>query len=146
MPIWIFARAGALLLLHLLVVGVAEISVHPPVMRRPCDTGGMALHVARSMGATAKSVRSKRQTVLFLSAWWLQPAPATGPHEAVLMCHGVADTALGVMGAALMYLRNGYSVFAPDNRVMAAAAALSPTGFERPTTLPDGKHGWLRKE
>jgi len=105
---------AALLMLHLLmVIGVAEISIHPPVMRRPCDTDGMAQQVAASMGAAAELVRIQAHDGVALSAWWLKLSRAP---DAVLLCHGVADTSFGVMGAALMFLRNGYSVLAPDNR------------------------------
>jgi len=106
--------ALTLLALHLLmVIGVAEISIHPPVMRRPCDTDGMALQVAASSGAAAERVKIQSHDGVTLSAWWLKLPQA--PH-AVLLCHGVADTSFGVMSAALMFLRNGYSVLAPDNR------------------------------
>jgi fermentation-respiration switch protein FrsA (DUF1100 family) len=114
MTIAILVLSAALLALHFfMVVAVAEISVHPPVMRRPCDTDGMALHVARAMGVTAELVRIQARDGVTLSAWWLR-LPSSS--RAVLTCHGVADTAFGVMGAALMFLRNGYSVLAPDNR------------------------------
>jgi fermentation-respiration switch protein FrsA (DUF1100 family) len=114
MIFWILLLTCAVLAVHvLMVIGVAEISVHPPVKRRACDTDGMALNVARAMGATAELVTIRSRDGVTLSAWWLKlpNAPAAG-----LLCHGVADTAFGVMGAALMFLRNGYSVLAPDNR------------------------------
>jgi fermentation-respiration switch protein FrsA (DUF1100 family) len=117
MMIWIFGLAALLLVLHLLmVVAVAEISVHPPVFRRCCDTDGMALHVAKAMGATAERVKMQAADGVTLSAWWMQLPDSARLRDGVLLCHGVADTAFGVMGAALMYLRNGYSVLAPDNR------------------------------
>jgi len=105
---------AALLMLHLLmVIGVAEISIHPPVMRRPCDTDGMALQVAASSGAAAERVKIQSHDGVTLSAWWLKLPQA---HHAVLLCHGVADTSVGVMPVALMLLRNGYSVLATNNR------------------------------
>jgi pimeloyl-ACP methyl ester carboxylesterase len=114
MLIAIIALAAVLLALHILmVIGVAEISVHPPVMRRPCDTDGMALNVARSAGAAAELVKIQSHDGLALSAWWLK---LPGSAKVVLLCHGVADTAFGVMGAALLFLRNGCSVLLPDNR------------------------------
>ena len=113
MLIWILIAAAILLAAHLLVVVVvAEFSVHPPIVRRTCDTDGMALHVAATTGATPQLVKIESSDGITLSAWWLKLPSG----KAALLCHGVADTALGVMGAALMYLRNGYSVLAPDNR------------------------------
>jgi len=114
MVIGILALLAVVLALHLLIlVGVGEICVHPPVKRRACDTDGMALQVAASSGAAAELVKIQAQDGVTLSAWWLKLPQAS---KAVLLCHGVADTSFGVMGAALMFLRNGYSVLAPDNR------------------------------
>ncbi len=96
------------------VVIVAELSVHPPVVRRLCDTDGMALQVAKTTHAMPEQVQIQSVDGKSLSAWWMPLHDQ--PREAVLLCHGVADTAFGVMGAALMFLRNGYSVLIPDNR------------------------------
>lgn len=49
-----------------------------------------------------------------LTAWWLSPKQANG--RAVMACHGVADSAFGAMGYALLFLRNGYSVLVPNGR------------------------------
>lgn len=122
---------AALLLLHLLsVVAVAEISVHPPVMRRPCDTDGMAMNVARSTGAAAQRIKIQADDGITLSAWWLKLPAETDDHKAVLVCHGVADTAFGVLGAALMFLRDGYSVLAPDNRGHGGSGAFVTYGVK----------------
>lgn len=97
-----------------IAVVVAEISIHPPVVRRPSDTDGMALQVAKTVHAMPEQVQIQSVDGKTLSAWWMPLHDS--PREAVLLCHGVADTAFGVMGVALMFLRNGYSVLVPDNR------------------------------
>lgn len=102
------------LLQSILVIIVAELSIHPPVVRRPSDTDAMALQVAKTVHALPEQVQIQSADGKTLSAWWLPLHDS--PREAVLLCHGVADTAFGVMGAALMFLRNGYSVLVPDNR------------------------------
>ena len=116
MLVWILGALAFLLLFHLLLVAaVAEFAIHPPAIRRTCDTDSMALHVAAAFGATPELVTMQSADGIKLSAWWLRLPNAVNT-KAVLMCHGVADTAFGIMGAALLYLRNGYSVLAPDNR------------------------------
>ena len=49
-----------------------------------------------------------------LRAWLLSPAAWNG--NAVVLLHGIADSRMGTMGLARLFLANGYEVLAPDSR------------------------------
>ena len=93
---------------------LAEGALHPLVRRRASDTAALAYSVAQSANVTATRVCIRAQDGTALSAWWLTPKRSTG--RAVIACHGVADSAFGAMGYALLFLRNGYSVLVPNGR------------------------------
>jgi uncharacterized protein len=93
---------------------LAEGALHPLVRRRASDTAALAYSVAQTANVTATRVRIRAEDGSALSAWWLSPKEANG--RAVMACHGVADSAFGAMGYALLFLRNGYSVLVPNGR------------------------------
>lgn len=49
-----------------------------------------------------------------LSAWWLRPDNPNG--NCVLVLHGIADSRVGSVGFAPMFLHEGYTVLLPDSR------------------------------
>ena len=92
---------------------LTEGALHPS-RRRASDTAALAYSIAHAGGATAQKVRISGIDGLVLDAWWLSPAQPNG--QAVMVCHGVADSAYGALGYALLFLRHGYSVLVPESR------------------------------
>jgi fermentation-respiration switch protein FrsA (DUF1100 family) len=75
------------------------------------------LHVPRKLGPTppnATIVSIAASDKVNLSAWWLQPTDPNG--NCVIVLHGIADSSVGSVGFAPMFLNYGYSVLAPDSR------------------------------
>jgi alpha-beta hydrolase superfamily lysophospholipase len=93
---------------------LAEGALHPLLRRRASDTAILAHSIAQSTGATARKVSIRAGDDVALSAWWLVPARQNG--RAVMVCHGVADSAYGALGFAPLFLKNGYQVLVPDSR------------------------------
>lgn len=111
--LWILAL---LFCVHLvLVIVIAELLVHPPMLRRVYEADGMAQQVAAAHEVKPELVQIRSADGTNLAAWWL-PQDRLRGQAAVMVCHGVVDTAFGVMGHALLFLRNGYSVLIPDSR------------------------------
>lgn len=75
------------------------------------------LQVPRRLGAAppnAKTVTISAADQAHLDAWWLEPAAPNGNCVAVL--HGIADSRVGSVGFAPMFLHEGYRVLVPDSR------------------------------
>ncbi len=115
---WLLGLASlvaALLGLSFLPAAVlTEVALHPFVRRHASDTAALAYSIANASGGTAQQVRIRAEDGTVLDGWWLSPAKPSG--KAVIACHGVADSAFGAMSYALLFLRNGYSVLAPESR------------------------------
>lgn len=109
-----FLLGGVSVLMALLSFSAAEGALHPLVNRRPSETAALAYSVAQTANVTATKVCIRGEDGTALTAWWFSPNQANG--RAVMACHGVADSAFGAMGYALMFLRNGYSVLVPNGR------------------------------
>ena len=92
---------------------VAEGTLHPLLKRRASDTAALAFSIAQSADATALSVSIRTYDGTGI-AWWLVPRRSNG--RAVMVCHGIADSAYGALGYGLLLLRNGYSVLVPESR------------------------------
>ncbi len=95
-------------------VVLTEGALHPLIRRRASDTAALAYSVAQTANVTASKVCIRGEDGVALSAWWLSPRQPNG--RAVIACHGVADSAFGAMGYALLFLRNGYAVLVPNGR------------------------------
>jgi dipeptidyl aminopeptidase/acylaminoacyl peptidase len=93
---------------------LAEGALHPLLRRRASDTAALAYSVAQAANATAQKVSIQASDGVALNAWWLSPQRPNG--RAVMVCHGVADSAYGALGYALLFLRHGYSVLVPESR------------------------------
>jgi len=97
---WVWGVCGFWAITFAAAVFLAEGAIHPPRLHRP------AAH-AQEVFITAKDGTR-------LDAWWISPARPNG--SAVIVCHGVGDSAYGALGFAPFLLKNGYSVLAPDSR------------------------------
>jgi predicted alpha/beta-fold hydrolase len=93
---------------------LTEGALHPLLRRRASDTATLAHSIAGAFSSTAQKVAIRAENGTALDAWWLTPRQPNG--EAVMVCHGVADSAYGALGYALLFLRNGYSVLVPESR------------------------------
>jgi hypothetical protein len=93
---------------------LAEGALHPLLKRRASDTAALAYGVAQAANGTARKVSIQAGDGVGLNAWWLSPQQPNG--RAVMVCHGVADSAYGALGYALLFLRHGYSVLVPESR------------------------------
>ena len=93
---------------------LAEGAIHPILKRRASDTQALVNSVARTTGATARKVSITSRDGIKLDAWWLARPDAGSP--GVMVCHGVADSAFGAMGFALLFLNHGYSILLPESR------------------------------
>ena len=105
---------------------LAEGALHPPRLRRPSDTATLARHLADAASTTAARVAIRTPDGITLVGWWL--TPNAGTRRAVLLCHGVADSALGVLGDSLLFLHNGYAVLAPESRGHGESGGLTSYG------------------
>jgi dipeptidyl aminopeptidase/acylaminoacyl peptidase len=54
-----------------------------------------------------------------LSAWWIRQSTSNG--KCVIVLHGIADSRLGSVGFAPMFLNAGYAVLLPDSRAHGAS-------------------------
>ncbi len=112
---WLISFAAVFFLLSFVISAVlAEGALHPLVRRRATDTAALAYSIARSANARAIKVNIRANDGTALNAWWLSPVYSNG--DAVMVCHGVADSAYGALGYALFLLSNGYSVLVPESR------------------------------
>lgn len=98
----------------LTAAALAEGALHPLLRRRSSDTAALAYSIGQSEGATLRKVSILAKDGVTLNAWWLSPKQPSG--RAVIVCHGVADSAYGAMGYSLLFLRNGYAVLVPESR------------------------------
>jgi len=80
------------------------------------------LHVPRRLGQTptnATEVSIVAADKATLRAWWLRPSKSNG--NCVLVLHGIADSRIGSIGFAPMFLNEGYAVLLPDSRAHGAS-------------------------
>jgi hypothetical protein len=119
---WLFRVLGSVIVVLALSFGttavlaavLAEGSVHPLLKRRATDTAALAYSIAHAANATARKVTITTKDGVTLDAWWLSPPKPNG--RAVIVCHGVADSAFGALGYALLFLNHRYSVLIPESR------------------------------
>jgi len=93
---------------------VSENALRIPTLLREAPRTAVAEAVARETGSGWSAVEVTADDGAILRAWLFVPrVPAT---SAVILLHGVADSRRGVMSQALLLLRNGFTVLAPDSR------------------------------
>lgn len=110
-----FAILAAASILVLVAAGMlADGALHPPRLRRASDAAALAQNIGQSAAASVTQVRIAAADGTALHAWWLMPFSSQG--RGVMVCHGVADSAFGALGFALMFLQQGYSVLVPESR------------------------------
>lgn len=108
---------GAAALIAISLLGsavVAEGALHPLITRRASDTAALAYSIAGTIYGTATNVTIRARDGTSLDAWWLTPLHSNG--SAVVVCHGIADSAHGALGFALLFLKNGYDLLVPESR------------------------------
>ena len=93
---------------------LTEGALHPLLQRRASDTAALAYSIADTSGATVQKVNIRARDGTALNGWWLAPQQPNG--GAVIVCHGVADSAHGALGYALLFLKSKYSVLVPESR------------------------------
>jgi len=104
-----------LALVNLAVVALLmEGVLHPPVTRHPSDVAMLVHDVENSTGAKASAVSITSKDGVLLKGWWL--TPPGGALKAVMICHGVGDSAMGSLGFSWLFLRHGYAVLLPESR------------------------------
>jgi dipeptidyl aminopeptidase/acylaminoacyl peptidase len=127
-------RVAALCLILILILSgaiaviITEGALHPLLRRRSSDTAALAQSSASVVSGLAREVTVTAADGTVLKGWWLQPRHWTG--RAVMACHGVADSGFGVMGDALLFLLNGYSVLVPDGRGHGASGGFVTYGLK----------------
>lgn len=113
--LWLAVLAVVLFVASFAAAGVlAEGALHPLLRRRASDTAALAYSISQSAGAKARKVSIQTNDGVTLNGWWLVPERQNG--SAVVVCHGVADSAYGALGYALLFLNNGYAVLVPESR------------------------------
>jgi len=89
-------------------------SLRPPRSR----VGGAAVKRAQALAeassATLTEVLVRADDGAFLRGWFFRPAQGNG--DAVILLHGVADSRVGMLGFARLFLPKGYAVLLPDAR------------------------------
>ena len=116
-----------------------EGALRPLIHRRASDTATLAYNVAESSHATAQHLTIRAADGTPLDGWWLVPANFDG--RAVIVCHGVADSAFGALGFALFFLRQGYAVLAPESRGHGESGGLVTYGVLESADML----GWLAR-
>ncbi|MBV9759370.1 MAG: alpha/beta fold hydrolase [Acidobacteriaceae bacterium] len=139
-----FKLAGAAAIALLLAVGslvavgvVTEGALHPPLRRRASDTAALAQSTSAAVSGAARQVTIRAADGVSLKGWWIVPGEWNG--RAVIACHGVADSGIGVMGDALLFLRNGYAVLVPDSRGHGESGGLVSYGVQESEDML----GWI---
>jgi pimeloyl-ACP methyl ester carboxylesterase len=94
------------------VAFLTEATLHPSKHRG--DIALLAHSVEQDTGAKARAVSITTTDGTLLKAWWL--IPSSGATSAVIVCHGIADSAMGSLGFAPLFLRHGFSVLVPNSR------------------------------
>jgi len=97
---WVWAVCAFFAITFAAAVFLAEGALHPLRQHRPAAN-------AQRVTITAKDGTP-------LNGWWISPKQPNG--KAVIICHGVGDSSYSSLGFAPLFLRNGYSVLAPDSR------------------------------
>lgn len=110
---------GGLLLVAVLVTFcgsafVIERAIHRVVRHTASQTATQAHLVGSTVGVNATKVCIRAQDGAVLTAWWFSPKQPNG--RAVMVCHGVGDSAYGSMRYALLFLRHRYAVLVPNGR------------------------------
>ncbi len=132
---------GALLVLALAAAVFCEATLH--VFRRP--PGDVAAQAAANPGTRWKTVTIRAADGAKLEGWFVAPsAKPTGRCVAVL--HGIADSRLGAVGFAPMFLDEGYSVLLPDSRAHGSSGGEYVTyGLLEKRDVIEWTH-WMRSE
>ena len=130
--IWILGS----LLLFVNVIGVillTEGSMHPPRVRHNEDAALPAHNIEQFTNSSASLVSLTTPDGTVLKGWWFMPhGPTT---RAVIVCHGIADSAMGSMGFAPLFLRNGYAVLVPESRGHGASQGFVSFGVQESTDV-----------
>jgi len=135
------ALLGAVLLtlLNFMVAALLmEGAMHPPVTRHPSDVAVLVRDVETSTGAKALPVSITAKDGVLLKGWWL--VPPGGADKAVIVCHGVGDSAMGSLGFSWMFLRHGYAVLTPESRGHGQSGGFATYGILEADDVVD----WLR--
>lgn len=113
--LWIACTAAVWLVLCTVAGVVAsDWALHPPRLALSERDQAQAATVAENNGAILKQAEIAASDGAMLRAWSMRLAP--GNHDVVILLHGVASNRAGMLGAADMLLRHGYSVLLPDSR------------------------------
>ena len=103
-------------------------ALHPPRLALTVDDEAQAAAVAKSHDSLLQQVKIGASDGTILRAWAIRPAPGNG--DAVILLHGIASNRAGMLGAADMLLRHGYSVLLPDARAQGMSGGdLATYGF-----------------
>jgi hypothetical protein len=125
--IWIVC--SLLLLLNVIgVVLLTEAAMHPPRVRHNEDAALPAHNIEQFTNSTASLVSITTPDGTLLKGWWFMPHTTTP--RAVIVCHGIADSAMGSMGFAPLFLRQGYAVLVPESRGHGASKGFVSFGVQ----------------
>ena len=113
--IWAVSFLSAVFVLTFVAsIVLTEGALRPLIRRRASDTTALAYSISQTAHVNATPVRIRAADGATMTGWWL--SQQSGNSRAVMICHGVADSAFGGMGYALLFLRHGYSVLVPNAR------------------------------
>jgi pimeloyl-ACP methyl ester carboxylesterase len=116
-----------LLVLNVLVVVLlTEGAMHPFRVRHNQDVALPAHNIEQSTGSSGRLVSITASDGTVLKAWWF--LPHAGATRAVIVCHGVGDSAMGSIGFAPLFLRSGYAVLVPESRGHGASGGFVTFG------------------
>ncbi len=132
---------GSLLLLanFAVVIVLTEFAMHPPRVRHNQDVALPAHNIEQATGSTASLVSITTSDGTILKAWWFWPH--AGATRAVIVCHGIADSAMGSIGFAPLFLKSGYAVLVPESRGHGASKGMSLLGFRNRAIFCSGSNG-----
>jgi len=90
---------------------LAESTLHPHRKALTSRDADRARELAEQYGAQIAEADIRSADDFVLRGWYFRKAP-----KAVLLLHGQADNRAGMLPYAGLFLRNGFSVLAPDSR------------------------------
>jgi len=106
----------------------ADWALHPMRSALTLDDDEQAASIAESHGAILQQVEIAAGDGAVLRAWAIRPSSVNG--DAVILLHGMANNRAGLLGAADMLLRHGYSVLLPDARAQGMSGGdIATYGF-----------------
>jgi len=125
------------------VAGVIAVegALHPARLSLTPADESAASALATTDHGVLEDVSATAKDGAVLRAWYIRATP--GNDDSVILLHGQADNRAGMLGAADLLLRHGYSVLLPDARAHGmSGGAIATYGLKEAGISTIGSSGW----